>query len=122
VLATLAFAWRGPLWWLGPLGGLGALLLLRFTLRLSVLEPEPLGGPDPTGLERRYALFRRKRVRGMYWLMVVLALVLTGGGRVALGGSILGAVIGLWGALFGTWADAQRYLLRRQLSGAEPPA
>lgn len=127
VVTALVLVRGGFLAWLGPVLGLGALVLLRWLLPRSVLEPEPLGGADPEGLERRYARFRRRRVRGMYWLMVVLALVVTGAGRLMAfepgwAGAALGSGIGVWGALFGTWADAQRYLLRLQLSGAAPPA
>jgi len=127
VLTTLVLLRGGFLPWLGPVLGLGALVLLRFLLPRSVREPEPLGGADPEELARRYARFRRQRVRGMYWLMVALALAVTGAGRLLAfdpgwSGAVLGCGIGIWGALFGTWADAQRYLLRLQLSGAAPPA
>jgi len=63
----------------------------------------------------------------MYWLIVTLALVVTGGWYAlpaetgAWAGALAGTAVGVWGALYGTWADAQRYLLRRELAGADPP-
>lgn len=118
---------RMPLWWLGSLLGLGGLVGLRALLPRMVLEPEPLGGPDPEGLARRYEEFRDRRVRGMYLLMAPLLLCVSAVGALPAGpaggviGGVAGASIGVLGALFGTWADAQRYLLRRQLSGTPPP-
>jgi len=112
--------------WFGPAAGLVGLVMLRPCLRLGVQEPEPLGGPDPEGLARRYEEFRRRRTRTMYWMFLALSLFVTGTWRVfplhpGWLGAILGVGFGIWGALFGTWADAQRVLLRRQLAGAEPP-
>jgi len=118
---------RSPLWWVGAVVGGVGLVLLRVLLPRMVLEPEPLGGPDPEALARRYEEFRTRRVRGMYWLMVPIQLLVAASGALPItstGGAIgglLGGFGGLLGALFGTWADAQRYLLRRQLSGAPPP-
>lgn len=126
-LAAAALLRGEPLWRIlaGPGAGLLSLLVVQLVLPRTLFEPEPLGGADPDGLARRYEEFRRRRVRSMYGLFVALALVLAAGPLVAerdgwLGG-LAGAAVGLWGALLGTWADAQRYLLRRQLSGAEPP-
>lgn len=111
--------------WLGPLLGLVSLLALKPVLRATVMEPEPLGGPDPDGLAAAYARFRQRRTRAMYWLCVSMALFVTASWGaffgVFWGGAVLGPMVGAFGALFGTWADAQRYLLRRQLSGAAPP-
>ena len=124
--ATMFFGPSRPLVWLGPLLGLIALLVARFGLRYSVLEGEPLGGGDPEEMRLCYERFRQRRVKTMYWLMVTLALFITSGvllpGHSGLVGVIVGPAIGLWGAVFGTWADAQRYLLRLQLSGEQPPA
>jgi hypothetical protein len=63
----------------------------------------------------------------LYWVMVLLSLFVSGGvhlfgGNPAWVGSLGGALLGFGGAAFGTWADAQRYLLRLQLSGGQPPA
>jgi len=128
VAVTLIVAGDRPLVWLHPAGSLVILLFLPRLMRTLVAEPEPLGGADPAGLAQRYEVFRRRRVRTMYWLNVILALFLAGGWHVlpartgAWAGALGGTVLGVWGALFGTWADAQRYLLRRELAGAEPPA
>lgn len=124
-----ATALRGDGWlaWVGPAAGLLGLAALPIALRFAVLEPEPLGGPDPTALAREYDAFRRRRVLGMYALFVVLnlsvsaATFLPKGTSGGVAGAAAGSILGLSGALFGTWADAQRYLLRRQLSGARPP-
>jgi len=129
---VVAVAWRGTdlLGWLSPVIGGAALAALRPILRVGVREPEPLGGPDPEALAERYARFRRRRLRFMYALFVGLALFLTASplfGAVTphLWGwnapVLLGPAIGLAGGLFGIWCDAQRYLLRRQLAGREPP-
>ena len=77
LLTVLVFVgeWR-PLTWLGPLLGLGALVGARYGLRYVVLEGEPLGGDDPEALARQYERFRKRRVKTMYWLMVVLVLVI----------------------------------------------
>lgn len=122
---VILFAPSG-LGWFAPGLGLAAILCLRPSLRQVVTEPEPLGGADPDDLARRYEAFRRRRVLSMYWLLVVLALSVSGiwsllpAGPDWVGG-VVGGMLGVWGGLFGTWSDAQRYLLRRQLSGAEPP-
>ena len=113
---------KGPLPWLGPLLGLVALLILKPCLRACVMEPEPLGGTDPEALAARYAAFRRRRTLFMYWMCVTIALFATASWGTSLAGAVAGPLIGMMGALFGTWADAQRYLLRRQLAGAEPPS
>lgn len=116
-----------PVAWLGPILGLVGLLILKPCLKASVREPEILGGEEPERLAAQYAAFRRRRVCFMYWLNIALLLCVTGawglvadarGGWI---GGMLGAAIGLIGCIFGTWADAQRYLLRRQLSGAAAP-
>lgn len=126
--ATLAVAGDRPLVWLHPAGSLVILLFLPRLMRTLVAEPEPLGGADPVGLAERYEVFRRSRIRAMYWLNVALALFLAGGGHIlpdqagAWAGALGGTVLGIWGATCGTWADAQRYLLRRELAGADPPA
>jgi len=124
---TLIAAGDRPLAWLNPALSLGILLFLPRWLRALVAEPEPLGGADPDGLAQRYEVFRHNRVRMMYWLIVTLALLVTGGWYAlptetgAWAGALAGSAVGVWGALYGTWADAQRYLLRRELSGADPP-
>ncbi|MGQ0614934.1 MAG: hypothetical protein ACT4PV_14460 [Planctomycetaceae bacterium] len=118
--------------YLGPALGLGGLAYLRPMLRLGVLEPEPLGGTDPAALARAYARFRRRRTALLYWLCVTLSLGITASGlafdgaggagtRGAMIGALGGAAVGVLGAVFGTWCDAQRYLLRLQASGAQPP-
>ena len=113
--------------WLNPALGLAILLVLPRCLRLGVREPEPLGGEDPGGLASAYESFRRKRIALLYALFVLLGLALAAapllpaansGGAA---GAALGCAMGAWGALLGTWADAQRYLLRRRLSGFPPP-
>ncbi len=134
-----AFAWPGFAWislvvwlamrggmtlllWIGPALGGATLVATRLLLRLAAIEPEPLGGRDAESLARRYGEFRRRRVRGLYWMSVSLALLVTAGPLLpSMGSAIAGTALGVLGALFGTWADAQRYLIRRQLSGAEPP-
>lgn len=134
-----AFAWPAAVWvglvawllvrgsmtlllWVGPLLGGATLLATRFLLRLAALEPEPIGGRDAEGIARRYREFRSRRVRGLYWMSLSLALLATAGPLLPSAGyAIAGSALGVLGALFGTWADAQRYLIRRQLSGAEPP-
>lgn len=125
--ASLLFVDRPPILWIGPGFGLVFLLILRPCLTFSMREPEPLGGPDPAAVEERWAAFRRRRVRVMYWLTVTISLLATSGWLIALGehratwvGAILGPLIGVFGGFFGVWADAQRYLLRRQLTGGEP--
>jgi hypothetical protein len=120
-----------PLAWIGPALGLASLLLAKPMLRIGLYEPEPLGGPDPAALADRYAAFRRTRLVGLYVLVVAMSLVMTASGGVFLlaresdpwtgwAGGLGGACIGLLGALFGTWADAQRYLLRREQAGLPP--
>jgi hypothetical protein len=124
---TLIAAGDRPLAWLNPALSLAMLLFLPRWMRALVAEPEPLGGADPAGLAKRYEAFRRQRVRIAYGLAVTLALFLAGGWIAlpartgAWAGALGGSALGLWGALYGTWADAQRYLLRRELSGADPP-
>ena len=124
---TLIAAGDRPLAWLNPALSLGILLFLPRWLRAVVAEPEPLGGADPDGLAERYEVFRHSRVRTMYWLIVTLALLVTGGWSAlpnengAWAAALAGSAVGVWGALYGTWADAQRYLLRRELAGADPP-
>ncbi len=110
-----------PLAWIGPAVGLLGLLLLKPCLQASVREPEPLGGADPDCIAERYAAFRKRRVYGLYSLTVIISLVSTVSWTAAfyprwggVAGGIGGATIGMYGALFGVWADAQRYLLRRQ--------
>ena len=122
MLLSMEFRWVHLL---GPALGLLSLLLLPPMLRLAAQEPEPLGGDNAASLAAAYAKFRDRRVRTMYWIFVFLALGVSGAWHVlplhpAWSGSLFGVVIGCWGSLFGTWADAQRYLLRRQLSGAAP--
>lgn len=122
LLLSMEFRWIRLL---GPALGLVSLLLLPKGLRLAAQEPEPLGGDNAESLAAEYAKFRDRRVRTMYWMFVVLALGVSGAWHVlplhpGWSGALFGVVLGCWGALFGTWADAQRYLLRRQLSGAAP--
>lgn len=119
-------AWKGmpkPIAWVGPAIGMIGLLIVRPCLEASVREPEPLGGPEPERIAARYEQFRRRRVYGMYWLTVVIALFSTISWTAAfhprfggIFGGLAGAAIGMYGALFGAWADAQRYLLRRQIA------
>lgn len=128
VAVVLTVAGHRPLAWLNPVISLVILLFLPRLMRTLVVEPEPLGGADPVGLAERYAVFRRRRVRRMYWLQVCCALFLAGGWIAlpdrtgAWAGALGGTVLGIWGATYGTWADAQRYLLRRELAGADPPS
>jgi hypothetical protein len=125
--ATLIVAGDRPLVWLAPALSLVILVSLPKLMRTLVAEAEPLGGADPGGLAERYEAFRRRRVRTMYWLQVTLALFVAGGWYLlpeqtgAWAAALGGTALGIWGALFGTWADAQRYLLRRELAGADPP-
>jgi hypothetical protein len=127
IAAAAAARGAPPIAWIGPALALLGLLLLPFVLRAAVLEGEPVGGPEPARLERLYEEFRRKRVLATYALFAVLHLALAAtaflprdaSGGVA--GAVLGSTLGVAGALFGTWADAQRYLLRRRLAGAPPP-
>jgi len=122
--ASLLFApQRSWLIWIGPAVGLIGLLVLRRVLPYVVQEPEPSGGSDPEGLARRQAEFRRTRTHTMYWMMVLLNLLCTamgwlGGEAGAWIGAGAGCSIGIWGAAFGTWADARRYLLRKELATA----
>lgn len=120
-----------PLAWIGPVLGLVQLLVAKPLLRVGFYEPEPLGGADPAALAGRYDAFRRRRIRGLYALLVTMSLSVTASAGLfflappqgSLGGWIGGfggAAIGLLGALFGTWADAQRYLLRREQAGLPP--
>jgi hypothetical protein len=120
-----------PLAWVGPAVGLALLVPLRRMLRFGLYEPEPLGGADPSALAARYDAFRRTRIRGLYVLGVGIPLLATASAAAWLlpgapglrgwAGGIAGAAVGLAGALFGTWADAQRYLLRREQAGLPPP-
>jgi len=128
LLAALLLRGATSPWaFLGPALGLAGLVALRPLLRLGLLEPEPLGGPDPGALAEAYARFRLRRTRLMYALMVALALgvsspgVTFGDAAGGAAGAAAGAAFGALGALLGTWCDAQRYLLRLQLSGAPPP-
>ncbi len=122
LVVAIAMRGVGLLGWLSPVLGGVSLLVLRPLLRFGVREPEPLGGSDPEALAARYVVFRRRRLGFLYVLFVVLALFVTAtplmwGWKPV----IVGPVIGLSGGLFGIWCDAQRYLLRRQLAGQDPP-
>lgn len=124
VLWMLGHGGHGARAWIGAGAGLLTLALTSICLPAMVREPEPLGGPDPEALARRYEQFRRRRILTMHVLMSALALFVTASGTRLSGGEAAGlggALLGVAGALFGSWADAQRYLLRRQQAGLPPP-
>lgn len=131
VAALLVVGPPPPLAWIGPALGLLSLLAAKPMLRIGLYEPETLGGPDPAALAQRYAAFRKTRILGLYVLIVAMSLVMTAsagafllhpatGSLAGWAGGIGGALIGLLGAFFGTWADAQRFLLRREQAGLPP--
>jgi hypothetical protein len=119
--ASLVWA-PGPLWAKLLCAGMGlvGLIVLRVVMPLMAQEPEPTGGADPGGLADRQRDFRRKRTLLMYALMVILNLFVTGMPWLGGSGAWAGGLIGLSGGLFGVWADARRYLLRKELASAQP--
>ena len=128
-ILSASLIWAPGAAWARCLGaglGLLGLVLLRVVLPFMAQEPEPTGGPDPEGLAERQREFRRQRTLFMYWLMVILNLFVTGMAWLGLSGAWVGAVggsmIGLAGGLFGIWADARRYLLRKELASTEMQA
>jgi hypothetical protein len=96
--------------------GLVGLIVLRVVMPIMAQEPEPTGGADPADLADRQRGFRRKRMLLMYALMVVLNLFVAALPWLGGSGAAAGCLIGLAGGLFGIWADARRYLLRKELS------
>ncbi|MDH3591524.1 MAG: hypothetical protein OER88_06580, partial [Planctomycetota bacterium] len=119
---------RHPAGWVGPPLGLLGLLVLKPCLMATVREPEPLGDRAPEDMEKIYRKFRRRRVVCMYALAVLISLGATMGWALSpsaqwagAAGALTGSLIGVYGGLFGVWADAQRYLIRRELAGLPPP-
>ena len=108
----------GPVWMKLLCAGMGlvGLGVLRVVMPLMAQEPEPTGGADPVGLADRQRVFRRKRMLFMYVLMVVLNLFVGAMPWLGISAGFAGSLIGLSGGLFGVWADARRYLLRKELS------
>ena len=117
IAASLAWA-PGPLWMKLLCAGMGlvGLIVLRVVMPLMAQEPEPTGGADPEGLAERQRGFGRQRTLFMYVLMVGLNLFIAAMPWLGNSAAFAGGLIGLSGGLFGVWADARRYLLRKELS------
>jgi hypothetical protein len=115
--ASLVWA-PGPVWAKLLCAGMGliGLIVLRVVMPIMAQEPEPTGGADPIGLADQQRIFRRKRMLLMYVLMVVLNLFVAAMPWLGISAAFAGGLIGLSGGLFGVWADARRYLLRKELS------
>ena len=102
------------------------LALAPLLLRVLLREPEPMDAAGSASLVDAYAAHRTARVWGMFWLIAVMATLLSGfavvsvwspmsGGTLGIVGGIVGSVVGIAGAAFGVTMGNQRMKIRRLL-------
>ena len=96
------------------------LAILPRSLRQPLSEPEPMDAAGSPELARLYAAQRRKRVLGLFWGTGVLLPACIGlssvlqawfpndGSTWGLVGGIGGSILGICGAVFGTWMMVER--------------
>jgi len=96
------------------------LAILPRSLRRTLSEPEPMDAAGSPELAELYAAQRRKRVLGLFWGSgVVLPLCIgsfsvlqawfpLNGSTWGLIGGIGGSILGICGAIFGTWMTVER--------------
>ena len=96
------------------------LAILPRSLRRTLSEPEPMDAAGSPELAELYAAQRRKRVLGLFWGTGVLLPACIGsfsvlqawfpnaGSMWGLIGGIGGSILGICGAIFGTWMTVER--------------
>ena len=96
------------------------LAILPRGLRRTLSEPEPMDAAGSPELAELYAAQRRKRVLGLFWGIGVALPLLIGsfsvvrtwfpndGSMWGLIGGIGGSILGICGAIFGTWMTVER--------------
>jgi hypothetical protein len=96
------------------------LAILPRGLRRTLSEPEPMDAAGSPELAELYAAQRRKRVLGLFWGIGVALPLLIGsfsvvqtwfpndGSMWGLIASIGGSILGICGAIFGTWMTVER--------------
>jgi MFS family permease len=96
------------------------LAILPRSLRRTLSEPEPMDAAGSAELAELYARQRRKRVLGLFWGLGTLAPLFMGsftalqvwypqdGSVWGLVGVVGGSILGVCGAVFGTWMTAER--------------
>jgi len=96
------------------------LAILPRSLRRTLSEPEPMDAAGSPELAELYAAQRRKRVLGLFWgpgvvlplcigsVSVLQAWFPQNGSAWGLIGSIGGSILGICGAMFGTWMMVER--------------
>ena len=95
------------------------LAILPRGLRRTLSEPEPMDAAGSPELAELYAAQRRKRVLGLFWGSVVLPLCIGvfsvlqtwfphDGSTWGLIGGIGGSILGICGAIYGTWMTVDR--------------
>ena len=96
------------------------LAILPRSLRRTLSEPEPMDAAGSAELAQLYAAQRRKRVLGLFWgIGVVLPLCIgsfsvlqawfpQNGSTWGLISGIGGSILGICGAIFGTWMTVER--------------
>ena len=96
------------------------LAILPRSLRRTLSEPEPMDAAGSPELAELYAAQRRKRVLGLFWGTGVLLPACVGlisvlqawfpmaGSTWGLVGGIGGSILGICGAIFGTWMTVER--------------
>lgn len=96
------------------------LAILPRSLRRTLSEPEPMDAAGSAELAELYARQRRKRVLGLFWGLGTMAPLFMGsftalqvwypqdGSAWGLVGGVGGSILGVCGAVFGTWMTAER--------------
>lgn len=96
------------------------LAVLPRSLRRTLSEPEPMDAVGSAELAQLYAAQRRKRVLGLFWGIGVVLPACIGlfsvlqawfpndGSMWGLIGGIGGSILGICGAIFGTWMTVER--------------
>lgn len=102
------------------------LALAPLFIRMLLREPEPLDAAGSPVLVDAYAAHRNARAWGMFWLIGVMATLLSGfavanvwspmsGATLGIVGGVGGSLVGVAGAAFGVTMGNQRMKIRRML-------
>jgi hypothetical protein len=88
--------------------------------RAALMEPEPMDAKGSQELSDLYQQYRQRRVRGLFWLLAVGLPLIFGlffslsiwlphlQSQIGLVFGLLGSLIGIAGAIFGSWMTMER--------------
>lgn len=98
----------------------GWLFLVPMIQRTALMEPEPMDAKGSQELSDLYQQYRQRRVRGLFWLLAVGLPLIFGlffslsiwlphlQSQIGLVFGLLGSLIGIAGAIFGSWMTMER--------------